>query len=428
MAGLRSGTVWRPGAGGSREEDTLSTAQFFGTPKRRYYTGRNLSRVQSIGDLRARTHKLMPRFVLEYLEAGAGEEATLDRERDAFAEWRLLPRTLVDQSRRDASAEIIGTRAPMPLAIAPTGLNGIFMRHADTALAKGAAQTGVPFIQSTMSNDRIEDIAQVPELRHWWQLYVFGSDEIWQELVDRADRAGCEALVLTTTAQLFGQRNWDRRNRTAAGFPNLSAVVNAGLHPRWLASTLQGGLPEFTNVIDFVPKDSRSFFDSANWIRENMRKTLSWGDVAKIRQRWKRRFFVKGILNLEDVQRALDSGVDGVILSSHGGRQADWAVAPLDILPRARQVAGSTIDLYLSGGVRSGADILKARALGADVVLAGRAPLYGLCAYGAKGVHKALELLRTEMLNEMAQYGVPNLAALGPDLLIERKELPLTAR
>jgi (S)-mandelate dehydrogenase len=271
----------------------------------------------------------------------------------------------------------------------------------------------------------MENVAAVPGLRHWWQLYVFGGDEIWQELVDRAERAGCEALVLTSNAQIFGQREWDERNRTAGGFPNLSALVDAACHPRWLATTFSRGFPVFQNVIDFVPKDQRSFFDSANWIRDRMRKSLSWEDFAKIRERWRKPLFLKGVLNLEDVTRAIDHGVDGVILGGHGGRQADWAISPLDLLPRAKEIAKDRIALYISGGVRRGSDILKARALGADAVLSGRAMLYGLCAHGAAGVSRAIELLRSEMVNELGQYGVPNLEALSPDLFVHEDRLPI---
>ena len=386
--------------------------------------GGNIARVQAINDLRARTHKLMPRFALEYLEGGSGEEATLERERQSFAEWRVLPHTLVNEAHRDLTTDIIGTDAPLPLAIAPTGLAGVFMRGADSALARGAARSQVPFIQSTMSNEAMEDVGKVDGLRHWWQLYVFGGEEVWQELVDRADACGCEALVVTTNSQIFGQREWDSRTRDSENRPNVMTMLDAAMHPRWLATTLNRGMPSFANVIDFVPKDKRGFFDSAFWIREQMWKTLNWDDIARIRDRWDKPLFVKGVLNLEDVERACDSGVDGIMLGSHGGRQADWTVAPLDILPRARKIVGDSKLLYLSGGIRRGTDILKARALGADVVLTGRATLYGLCAYGAEGVHCAIETLKGEMLNELGQYGIPGLTALNSDLLVHSCDIP----
>jgi len=389
-----------------------SIAQIAGSPARHYYTGRDLTRVQAVADLRARAHKLMPRFVLEYLEGGAGEEATLYREREAFTEWRYLPHTLVDESHRNLKRPILGREAAMPLAIAPTGLNGLFMRHADTALAQGAARFGVPFIQSTMSNDRMEDVSEVEGLRHWWQLYVFGGEEIWQELLRRADACGVEALVLTTNSQIFGDREWDSRTRATPSRPSIPTIIDAACHPRWLAAALSHGMPAFANVIDFVPKDRQRFFDSANWIREQMPRTLSWKDVEKIRSRWSRPFFVKGILNLDDVRRAVDSGVDGIMLGSHGGRQMDWAVSALDILAEAREIVGDKKALYMSGGIRHGTDLLKALALGADAVLTGRATLYGLCAAGADGVYRALELLRDQAMNELGQLGVPSLDAL----------------
>jgi (S)-mandelate dehydrogenase len=367
----------------------------------------------------------MPRFVLEYLEGGAGEEATLARERECFAEWRVMPHTLVDEAHRDVRTQIIGTEAPLPLAVAPTGLAGVFMRGADTALAQGAARSGVPFIQSTMSNERMEDVARVPGLRHWWQLYVFGEESIWQELVDRADACGCEALVVTTNSQIFGQRQWDSRTRATGQRPSWSTIFDSALHPRWAATTLNHGMPEFANVIDFVPKEHRGFFPSAFWIRGQMWRNLDWKTLHKIRDRWKGPLFVKGMLNLDDVRRACDSGADGIMLGSHGGRQADWAVAPLDILARSREIVGDRKWLYLSGGIRQGSDILKAKALGADVVMTGRATLYGLCAYGADGVHCAIETLKGEMLNELGQYGIPGLKSLGPELLVKAKDLPL---
>jgi (S)-mandelate dehydrogenase len=402
-----------------------SVAQLDGSPRRRFYTGSDIARVVTIGDLRARTHKLMPRFVLEYLEGGAGEEATLDRERESFSEWRVMPHTLVDEEHVDLTTEIVGKPAPLPLIIAPTGLNGVFMHGADTALAQGAARSGVPFIQSTMSNERMEDVAKVPGLRHWWQLYVFGGEEIWQELVDRADACGCEALVVTTNSQIYGQRDWDSRTRVEGQRPSWSTIVDSVLHPRWAATTLTHGMPEFANVLDFVPEKRRGFFSSAFWIREQMWRTLGWKDIEKIRHRWKKPLFVKGVLNLDDVRRACDSGADGIMFGSHGGRQADWAVAPLDILQRAREIVGERKWLYLSGGIRTGTDMIKAKALGADVIMTGRATLYGLCAYGADGVHCAIQTLKGEMENALGQYGIPSLAALTPELLVRTDSLPL---
>ena len=395
-----------------------SVAQFEGTPVRRFYIGPNLDRAVAISDLRARTHKLMPRFVLEYLEGGSEDEATLFREREAFAEWRFMPHTLVDESHVDLTTPIIGKPAPMPLLVAPTGLNGLFRHHADIQLAQGAAQMSTPFIQSTMSTDTMEDVAKVPGLRHWWQLYVFGGDEIWQELLRRAEACGCEALVLTTNSQLFGNREWDARTRATRTRPSNSTIFDAALHLRWFAGTLAThGMPEFANIIDFVPKGQRGFFSSAFWVRDQMPRSLSWDTVAKIRDRWKKPFFIKGILNLDDVRAALEAGVDGIMLGSHGGRQMDWAISALDILPEARRIVGDLAALYVSGGIRRGTDILKALALGADAVMTGRATLYGLCAGGADGVKRAIEILRDETANALEQMGVPSLGKLGPDIL-----------
>ena len=394
--------------------------QMEGTPRRRFYTGGNLDRVKAIADLRARTHKLMPRFVLEYLEGGAEDEATLARERQCYREWRFVPRQLVDVSDRTLAEPILGRAATMPLVVAPTGLNGLFVHRADLKLAAGAALAGVPFTQSTMSNECMEDVAKTPDLRHWWQLYVFGGDEIWQELLRRAEACGVEALVLTTNSQVYGHREWDDRTRVGQSFPSLSTIANAAARPRWFASTMiaGGGLPSFRNVVDFVPEDQRGFFESAYWIRGQMPKSLSWKHVERIRAQWPGKFLVKGLLDPDDVRRAIDTGVDGVILGTHGGRQADWSVAALDVLPECRRIVRDRIQLLMSGGIRRGTDVLKALALGADAVLAGRAPLYGLCAGGTQGVKKAIEMIGKEAHDAMGQLGVARRADLVPELLV----------
>jgi (S)-mandelate dehydrogenase len=365
------------------------------------------------------THRRLPRFALEYLEGGSEDEAAMMRERRAYADWRFVPRTLVDVSHRTLETEILGKAATMPLVVAPTGLNGIFRAHGDSELAQGALRAGVPFVQSTMSNDAMEDVAKAaPGVRHWWQLYVFGGDEVWQELLGRADRAGCEALVLTTNTQIFGDREWQRRNQVGHERLTAGAALESLAHPGWFTENLLlHGTPNFPNVIDFVPKGHRSFFAASSWIRKHQPTSLSWDTVAKIRQFWKKPFMLKGILNPEDVRRAVDSGVDAIVVSNHGGRQLDWTIAPLDLIPVARDIVGDRIALYVTGGIRRGTDMLKALALGADAVWAGRAPLYGLCAGGAAGVFRALDILKSEAFDDMGLLGVSHVDELGPHLL-----------
>jgi (S)-mandelate dehydrogenase len=421
LAGVAAGLALtrRPYPTGREANRNTRLAQLDGTPLRRYYTGLDPQRAVAISDLRAMTHKRLPRFALEYLEGGAQDEATMLRERRAFADWRFMPRTLVDVSQRTLETQILNRSAAMPVVVSPTGLNGIIHAHGDIALAQAAVHAGIPFVQSTMSNDSMEDVAKgAPGVRHWWQLYIFGADEIWQELIRRADRAGCEALVLTTNTQIFGDREWQRRNQVGRKRLTGSAALESLSHPLWMAQNLlPHGIPNFPNVIDFVPRDQRGFFQVSSWIRAHQPTSLTWDTIAKIRQRWTRPFILKGILNPEDVRRAVDSGVDGVVLSSHGGRQLDWAIAPLDLLPVAKEIVGDRIALHMSGGIRRGTDMLKALALGADTVWVGRATLYGLGAAGAAGAARALEILESEALDSMGLLGVSRINQLGPHLL-----------
>jgi len=308
---------------------------------------------------------------------------------------------------------------PIPVVVAPTGLNALFWPHADLRLAEAAAEFGVPFAQSTMSNDPMDRVARVPGLRYWWQLYVFGSEHIREKLIRRAYDAGCEALVVTVDAQVYGNREW--HERTMAGPKSLSwdAKVDALMHPRWLAAgLLMHGVPRFDNVVEFAPPDRRRFFDSAHWIRSEMDRALTWDALARIRERWPRKLIVKGLLCVEDIVRAAEIGVDGVVISNHGGRQLDWAVAPLDLLPDARRGVGDRIAILVDGGIRRGSDVIKAVALGADAVLAGRALLYGVAAAGRAGAKRALDILRQEIDRDLGLLGVRSIAELAPDLLV----------
>lgn len=392
-------------------------AMFRGSPERKFYAGSNLERARTIEDLRAMAHRRLPPFAIEYLEGGAEEEATLARNRAALASYRLLARALVDVRHRDQSVTLFDRRMPLPFAIAPTGLNGLFWHKADLLLAEAAAEAGIPFIQSTMSNDPMEEVARVPGLRHWWQLYVFGSAEVRNALIARAERAGCEALVVTIDTQFYGNREWEERRLTPSNRPTLASMLETIMYPGWIATTLQRGLPSFANIVEFVPAEHRNFFASAFWIRGHMDYALDWNEMSRIRSLWPRKLLIKGLLNVDDIQRAAAIGVDGVILSNHGGRQLDWTISGLDALPEARKRVGDKLTLIVDGGMRRGTDILKGMALGANAVLLGRAMLFGLAAAGRKGVDRAVEILRDEIDRDMGLLGLPSLSAVGPGFL-----------
>jgi (S)-mandelate dehydrogenase len=419
--GLRSPPALAPA---DRTLAWASPAVLADSPRRRFYAGGNLSRAVTIEDLRAMAHRRLPGFVLEYLEAGGEDEAALARNAAALAEWRFMHRSLVDVSRRDVSTTLFGAKTAIPVAVAPTGLNGLFWPHADLRLAEAAAAAGVPFAQSTMSNDLMSRVARVPGLRYWWQLYVFGPSEIRNTLIARARENGCEALIVTVDAQIYGNREWHKR--TMAGPTSLSwgARFDALAHPRWLAAgVLTHGMPSFDNVVEFLPRDKRSLFDSAHWIRSRMDQALSWDTLARIRELWPRKLIIKGLLTVEDCVRAAEIGADAVAISNHGGRQLDWAVAPLDLLPAVRRAVGDRLTILVDGGMRRGTDVIKALALGADAVFAGRAVLYGVAAAGKDGAKRALDIFREELDRDLGLLGVPSVQALSSRLLVRASQL-----
>jgi (S)-mandelate dehydrogenase len=424
LFGRRGG---RPPRGYGAADNTLawsSPARLGGSPQRRFYAGLNLAHARTIEDLRAMTHRRLPDFALEYLEGGGEDEASLARNLAVLAEWCLVHRSCVDVSRRDVSSVLFGRKTTMPVIVAPTGLNGVLWPNADLRLAEAAAEFGVPFAQSTMSNDDMGRVARVPGLRYWWQLYVFGPPEVRAHLIDRAREVGCEALIVTVDAQIYGNRGWEKRSMGRERGLGWNAKFDTLMHPRWFASRMLHGMPRFENVIQFVPRNQRRLFDSAHWIRSQMDKALTWETLARIRERWPRKLILKGVLDVEDVARAAEVGVDAVALSNHGGRQLDWTVAPLDVLPAARREVGNRIVLIADGGMRRGTDVIKALALGADAVFAGRAILYGVAAGGRKGAKRALDILHEELERDFGLLGVRSVAELAPRLLVPAANRP----
>jgi (S)-mandelate dehydrogenase len=377
--------------------------------RRRFHSGRDIGRCLSIEELRGVARRRLPAFAHEYLEGGADDEVSLRRNRRAFEELAFVPRTLVDVSRRDAAVEIFGERLSLPLAIAPTGANGLFWRRGDLALARAAKAYDIPFIQSTVSTLRIESVAEIG-LRHWMQLYMLKNRSVTEAIVERAGAAGCGALVVTTDTVVFGNREWDRRHYATPSALSLRSRIDVLAHPRWMLDVLvPHGIPVFENLLDFLPGRRGNPVETRAFLVREMDMAITFEDIGWLRRIWPRKLVVKGILDREDALRAADAGADGIVISNHGGRQLDGAVSPIEALPEIRKAVGKRLCLMIDGGFRRGTDIVKAVALGADLVLLGRATLYGLAAGGEAGAKRALAILSEEIDRTIGLLGATSL-------------------
>ena len=368
----------------------------------------------SIEDLRGIARRRLPRFVFDYVDGGAEDERTLAENCAAFGRLRFRPRTLVDVSRRDLSAPLLGRPAAMPAVVGPTGLNGLAWRDGDLALARAAAAAGLPFAMSTVSMSFVEDVAREAPGRHWLQAYVFSERRITEAIMRRALDAGFECAILTSDFPVAGKRERDLRTGLLPEQRfRLATKLDMLLHPRWIA-TVATRRPRFVNVErELGPgRDVNAFVGHGMFD-----PSFSWDDVKRFRDLWPRKLLLKGVLRADDAERAVAAGCDGVVLSNHGGRQLDGAIGGLDALPEVARSVGARTSILVDGGVRRGGDIAKAVALGAEGVLLGRAPVYGLAAGGQAGVGRALAILAEELDRTLALTGSPVIAALGPDLL-----------
>ena len=361
----------------------------------------------------------LPRMIFDYLEGGADEEQALKRNRTAFDRWRFKPCRLVDVSQRSLATSLFGAALPMPLIIGPTGLNALFWPAGDQELARAAGRAGIPFVLSTASNASIEEVADAVAGDLWFQLYIIHR-ELADQLVTRARDADYSTLVVTVDVAVNGFRERDMRN--GFGLPlryTPRMLLDAVIHPRWSASLLRHGIPQFAN---FVAADAASVEAQAALMSRQMDASFGWDDLARIRDRWPRKLLVKGLVDPQDAARALEVGADGVILSNHGGRQLEGIISPMASLGQTVAVAGDA-PVLVDSGFRHGSEIVKALALGARAVLLGRATLYGLAARGGAGVDDVLRLLREEMDRTLAQIGCPSAAALTPDYLAAELQL-----
>jgi (S)-mandelate dehydrogenase len=381
---------------------------------RRYHTGSDFRRAQSINELAGMAKRRLPHFAWEYVEGGAEEELTLKRNRQAFADIALLPKTLVPCSDANTRRSIFGRELPLPIAIGPTGYNGMLHRDADIHLARAATERGLPFSLSTVSTSSMEQVvAAVPDVNLWLQLYCLRDPQIQEDMLQRADTLGCKTLLLTSDAALLGNREWDRRNFSRPRQLTLRNKFDVLRHPRWMHQALwPRGMPSLANIERYLPPDQRNASGGAHFMGAQMDIGLDWDYLARLRDRWPHRLVLKGVMHPEDAQKAVDLGLDGIVVTNHGGRQLDGVPASIDCLPAIAAVTRGRLTLLLDSGIRRGTDILKACALGADAVLVGRSTLYGVAVGGQAGAGHALDLLANELRLALYLLGQPDLAAV----------------
>ncbi len=362
----------------------------------------------------------LPRVAYEFLARGTEDEVTLRANRTDFERIRFVPRTLVDVSKRSLKTTLWGRTFDAPFGIAPTGASGLYCFDADVALGRAAQAAGVPYVLSTASFVPMERVAREAGGEKWFQLYMSKDHDIARGLVNRALDAGFEALVITTDVVVGGNREYNQRNNFEVPFRlNLANMADGLLHPRWLAGVflrtlLSTGVPRFQNLE--VNAGGRITSPTLTEFRTR-RTELNWNDFAWLRKLWPKKLLLKGVMTVEDAQLAAQHGADGIFVSNHGGRQLDGAPSPIEVLPQIAQTVGGQMAILLDGGVRRGTDVVKALALGADMVFMGRATLFGAAAGGEAGALHALNLLKAEVGRTLALLGANNLEELGPQYL-----------
>ena len=361
--------------------------------------------ITCVDDLRVLHQRRVPRMFFDYAESGSWTETTLRRNIEAFAEVKLRQRVAKDISQRSIAASMLGSQWSMPVALAPTGLAGMQRADGEILAAQAAEEFGVPFTLSTMSICSIEDVAAHTEKPFWFQLYVMKDRDFISALIQRAKAAGCSALMLTLDLQILGQRHKDLKNRMTAP-PKLTPanLVNMATKPRWCAGMLGTKRRNFGNIIGHA-KGVDDLSSLSTWSAEQLDPALSWDDVAWVKAQWGGKIVLKGFMDVKDAQIAAGLGVDAIVVSNHGGRQLDGAPGTLDVLPDILGAVGDDCEVWVDGGIRSGQDVFKAKALGARGTLIGKAFLNGLGALGKEGVHKCLEIIANELDLTMAFCG-----------------------
>ena len=376
-----------------------------------------MTAVTSIDDLKRLYQRRVPRMFFDYTESGSWTEQTFQANERHLQGLKFKQRVLVDISDRDLASAMLGQPVTMPVALSPVGMTGLQHGDGEIKAARAAAQFGVPYALSTMSICSIEDVASKTSKPFWFQLYVMRDRGFVKALIERAKAAQCSALILTADLQILGQRHKDIKNGLSTPpKPTIKNLLSTLGHPRWALSMLSANRRYFGNIVGHVSgvSDTSSL---SEWTAKQFDPTLTWDDVAWIKEAWDGPLVIKGIMTPEDARLALESGADAIVVSNHGGRQLDGAPATVEVLPEIKDSLGNELEVWIDGGIRSGQDVLRVLALGADAAMIGRPYIYGLGALGEKGVIKALEIIRAELDLSMAFCGRTSVEAVDASIL-----------
>jgi len=364
-------------------------------------------------DYRARARRRLPRQLFDYLDGGAGRESTMDANAEAFDRVLLRQRVMVDVAERETSVELLGQHCDMPVVLAPVGLAGMFATRAEVQAARAAQRSAVPFCESTVSICSLEEVAANTTAPFWFQLYVMRDRSYAEGLMERAHRVGCPVLVLTVDLAVVGARYRDVQNGMVG---SVNALVKArraldyGTHPKWLTDVAVRGKPHtFGNLEDAVPgaKSPEAFRE---WVDAQFDPSVTWDDIDWVRAHWPGKLVLKGIMDAEDARRAVDSGTDGIVVSNHGGRQLEGVPATIDALPAVVEAVGDRTTVLVDGGIRSGTDVLRACARGADACMIGRPWAYAVAADGTAGVRRMLATIQAELRVAMGLTGITKIS------------------
>ncbi len=379
---------------------------------------RRLNTTADVSDLRLHAKRRLPRGIFDYIDGGAEDERTLASNSAGFAKLEFKPRILRDVSDLDTSITLFGQQRPTPVLFAATGFTRIADAQGELAVARAAARAGIPYGLSTLSTRSIEEVAAVSDAPLWFQVYTWKDRGLVTNMVERAAEAGYEALTLTVDTAVLGRRERDvRRGYTLPPKIGLETIIDGIIHPQWTKDFLTNEPITFANVVGHGDEDGSSAVTLSEMVNSQFTQSLSWDDVEWLASIWDGPIVLKGVQTVADAKQAVASGVAGIALSNHGGRQLDDAPAPIELVEPVAQEVGGQVAIICEGGVRRGSDIVKALALGADAVSIGRPYLYALGAAGERGVDWLIDFLDTGMRRTMALSGVRSVAEIDRELV-----------